>query len=127
MKKYLVPTLSFSTLLVLFYPSLAFSQVGIPCDGPDCGFDDLIMLTNNVIKFLIFAVAVPLAALRFMYAGAILILSPNKEESKTKAVGIFQGVGVGFLVMLASYVLIKTVLFAFISDEQARFMQFMFQ
>lgn len=127
MKKYLVSAFSFSIFVSLFVPLYASAQVGIPCDGPDCGFDDLIMLINNVIKFLIFAVAVPLAALRFMYAGAILVLNPNKEESKTKAVNIFQGVGIGFLVMLGAYVLIKTLLFAFLTDDQAGFMQFMFQ
>ncbi|HBB43779.1 MAG: hypothetical protein UW27_C0017G0090 [Parcubacteria group bacterium GW2011_GWA1_44_13] len=127
MKKTIGSVVSFFVISTIFLPMHMSAQVGIPCNGPDCGFDDLIMLVNNVIKFLIFAVAVPLAALRFMYAGALLILNPKKEEAKTKATGIFWGVGVGFAVMLGAYVVIKTILFAFLTDEQASFMQFMFQ
>lgn len=143
MKKILALVFTFS-ITVLLIPGLVYGASLIPCGQPSgtpniivngvsvvttnqCGFNDLLILFNTIVTFLMFTVAVPLAALRFMYAGVILVLNPSKEESRTKAVNIFQGVGVGFLVMLGAYVLIKGVIYSFLTAEQITFMQFMFQ
>ena len=112
---------------VLALPVVAWAQVGIPCDGPNCDFNSLIQLINNIIKFLMFSVAVPLAALGFMFMGGKMVISSNKESAKTEAK---EGIGLiikGFLIMLGAYVFIKTILFMFITDEQKTFMNFMFQ
>lgn len=112
----------------LVLPFIAFAKVGIPCEGPDCGFDDLIILANNIIKFLMFSVAVPLAAIGFMWTGGRLIVMQSKESEWEKAKTGFADIAIGFGIMLGSYVLIKTLLFAFLTDEvKASFMQFMFQ
>ncbi|MFA5997505.1 MAG: hypothetical protein WC791_03390 [Candidatus Paceibacterota bacterium] len=113
--------------IVLALPMTVAAQVGIPCDGPNCDFNSLIKLINNIIKFLMFSVAVPLAALGFMFMGGKMVLLSNKEAAKTEAK---QGIGfiiTGFLIMLGAYVFIKTILFMFITDDQKTFMNFMFQ
>lgn len=115
------------TVAIFAVPILTFAQVGIPCNGPDCKFDDLIILANNIIRFLMFSVAVPLAAIGFMWVGGKMVLSPNKESAKTEAKQSFTSIAIGFGIMLGAYVFIKTILFAFLTDEQAGFMQFMFQ
>lgn len=115
------------SLAVFLLPVFAWAQVGIPCDGPDCGFDDLIILANNIIKFLMFSVAVPLAAIGFMYTGGRLVVMQSKESEWEKAKTGFADIAIGFGIMLGAYVLIKTLLFAFLTDDQAGFMQFMFQ
>lgn len=115
------------SLFSLILPLFAIAQVGIPCDGPNCTFNDLITLANRIIRFLMIDVAVPLAALGFMYAGARLVIFQNKEGEWTKAKEIFGDIALGFGIILGAYVLIKTVLFAFLSAEQVTFMQFMFQ
>lgn len=99
----------------------------IPCSGSKCGFNDLIILSNNIIKFLMLKVAVPLAALGIMFVGAKMVLSSNKESAKTEAKESFTNIAIGFLIMLGAYVFIKTIIFALLSDEQKNFMQFMFQ
>jgi len=113
-------------------PVVVWAQVGIPCGDiasgqKECGFNDLIILANNIINSLILKVAVPLAALGFMWVGGKMILSPNKESAKTEAKQSFANIAMGFGIMLGAYILIKTVLFAFLTDEQTSFMQFMFQ
>lgn len=132
MKKTFASVLSFSILSALFLPVFVSAQVGVPCGDfasgqKECGFNDLIILANNIIKFLMFSVAVPLAAIGIMWVGGNLVINQDKEGAWSKAKDSFWDIILGFGIMLASYVLIKTVLFAFISDEQARFMQFIFQ
>lgn len=105
----------------------------IPCvgvagpGGNACDFNSLIVLANNIIKFLLYKVSVPLVAVGAMYAGAKLILADNKESAWTEAKGRFADIGTGFGIMLGAYVLIKVVLFAFLTEKQVTFMGFLLQ
>lgn len=127
MKKTLASILSLSILSIIFLPAFVSAQVGIPCYDGQCTFDDLIILVNNIIKFLMFSVAVPLAAIGFMWMGAKLVLLPNKESAMTEAKDGVMSIVKGFAIMLGAYVFIKTILYAFLTDEQAGFMNFLFQ
>ena len=125
-------TAGIASAVVLVIPLLANSQVGIPCGDftagqKECGFNDLIILANNIIKFLMFSVAVPLAAIGFMYTGGRLIVMQSKESEWEKAKTGFADIAMGFGIMLGAYVFIKTILFAFLTQEQPSFMQFLFQ
>lgn len=120
------------SLAIFTVPVLALAQIGIPCGDltagqKECGFDDLIILANNIIKFLMFSVAVPLAAIGFMWVGGKMVLYPDKESAKTEGKKSLEFIAIGFGIMLGAYVFIKTILFAFLTTEQASFMQFMFQ
>jgi hypothetical protein len=112
---------------VLFIlPAIGLAQISIPCDGPDCGFNDLIILANNIVKFLVFTVAVPLAALGFMWAGAGLVLNQNKEGAWSEAKERFGNIGMGFGIILAAFLLVKMVLYAFLNTD-AGFTAFLLQ
>ena len=106
-----------STLCAM--PLLVFAQgaLGDVCNGPDCQFEHLILLANKIIKFLIFTIAVPLAAIGIMFAGGRLALMPNKEEELNKAKESFKTIGIGFLVMMGAFLLIKFILFQFLNQE----------
>lgn len=96
---------------ILMVPLLALGASDlIVCDGPHCGFYDLIKLANVVIKFLFYDIAMPLVALGIMYAGARLIIFQNKEKEKTAAKEMLTNIGYGFALMLGTFVLIKFVL-----------------
>ena len=103
--------------VVLSVPVIAVAQIGIPCNGPDCGFDDLVTLANNIIKFLVFTVSAPLAAVGFMWAGADLVLNQNKEGAWSKAKERFELIGMGFGIILTAFLIIKMVLFAFLDTD----------
>ena len=126
---------TFATILAVGFfavPVFVWAQVGIPCGDiaagqKMCGFDDLIILINNIIKFLMFKVAVPLAALGFMFMGAKLVINQNKEGAWTEAKAGLGYIATGFFMMLGAYILIKTIPFALLSNDQVAFMQFMFQ
>lgn len=133
--------LSFAVLVI---PSVAFGASLIPCGQPagtdpiivgntshvttnECGFNDLIILANTIIRFLMIDVAVPLAALGFMWVGGNLVLNQNKEGAWSEAKESFGNIGMGFGIMLGAFVLIKLVLFTFLSDDQAKFVKFFFE
>ncbi len=107
-------------ILVLPFIVMATSgeHVGIPCTGPDCDFNDLITLASKIMNFLIYYIAVPLAALGFMWVGANLVLNQDKPHAWSTAKEGFWDMGKGFGIMIAAFLLIKFVLDEFLSTEQ---------
>lgn len=130
MKTMIISTKKFSvavlTGIIFAIPLIGLAQIGIPCNGIDCGFNDLITLANNIIKFLMFTVAVPLAALGFMWLGVQVLLHPNEAAAKSKAKEIAGNIAMGFGIILAAFLLVKTVLFAFLNTD-AGFTTFLLQ
>lgn len=129
---------------ILLAPMLVYGASLIPCGQPagtpnlvlggtsyvttnPCGFNDLIILVNVIIHFLMYDVAVPLAAIGFMVVGGRLVLNQDKEGAWSAAKEGFTNIAIGFFIMLGAYIFIKTVLFMIVSDEQKSFMQFLFQ
>lgn len=76
-----------------------------------CNFDSAMQLTNNVIDFLLKYLATPLAAIALCYAGAILIFSGGSGEKKTKAKRIILNVIIGYIIALAAWLIIHTILY----------------
>lgn len=130
------------SLAILVVPTVALGASLIPCGQragtapitvggssydttKECGFNDLIILANIIIKFLMIDVAVPLAALGIMWAGGNLIVNQNKEGAWTEAKESFWNIGIGFGIMLGSFVLLKLIFFTFLSTDQINFMKFM--
>lgn len=111
-------------------PLLTFGATGlVPCDGGGdnpCDFNQLIIMANNIIKFLLFDVAIPLAVLGFMFAGAMLVIGSNKEGEWTKAKERFENIGIGFFIILGSFIFVKLVLYSFLNTE-AGFSAFLLQ
>ncbi len=75
-----------------------------------CGFNDLLTLINTIITFILYKLAVPLAAVMFAYAGFELVTSGGSTEKKSKAISIFTNVAIGLVLVAASFVIVKTIL-----------------
>ncbi len=67
-------------------------------------------LINNVIKFLLFTIATPLAALIFVYAGFMLLTSGGSSEKMTTAKKILTNLIIGYVIALAAWLVINTIL-----------------
>jgi len=121
MKKIFIFAIAFT---ILFGPSVALNAAGLVPDcgkvvtSPDgkssvmsnpCDFNKLIELVNNIINFLLFYLAAPLAALAICIAGARLLFSGGNSESVTKAKKIIKHVVVGYILALAAWLIIKTI------------------
>jgi len=80
------------------------------CPKTGCGFNELLEMVNKVVKFIIFDLAIPVAAIMFAYAGIILLISGGDPSKKTKAKEIFLGVVIGLVVAAAAWLIIETIL-----------------
>jgi len=80
------------------------------CPDTGCGFNDLMKAINNVITFLIFTIATPLAALGIMYAGWLYLSSGGSEENVTKAKHILKNIVLGYVIALAAWLIVHTIL-----------------
>ncbi|HLF66458.1 MAG TPA: pilin, partial [Gammaproteobacteria bacterium] len=74
-----------------------------------CTFEDIFTLINNVIRFILFNMVVPIAAIMFAYAGFLLITAQG-GEAKTKAKGIFTNAVIGLVIAVAAWLIVTTIL-----------------
>ena len=75
----------------------------------ECDFNQLMALVNKIIRFVLFALAMPISAIMFAYAGFSL-LTAQSAEAMNSAKSIFMDAVVGLLIALASWLIIRTLL-----------------
>ncbi|MBU0611821.1 hypothetical protein KKA39_02210 [Patescibacteria group bacterium] len=80
------------------------------CPEAGCGFNELICLINNVIQFILFRMAVPIAAIMFAYAGILLLFSGGDTSKRSKAKSIFTNVAIGLIIAIAAWLIVETIL-----------------
>ncbi|MDO8505187.1 MAG: pilin [bacterium] len=73
-----------------------------------CTFAHLILLTKNLINALVL-ISTFLATAAFAYAGFILLTSGGSEGQRDKAKEIFRKVLIGYLWILAAWLLVYTI------------------
>ena len=90
----------------------------VPCDGgaKACGFCDLVQLSQRIINFLV-GFAIFVAVLLFVYAGFLYLSAGANEENVKKAHKLFGSVFVGFILVLAAWLIIDTIMKAFVGDN----------
>lgn len=91
----------------------------VPCTGLDCQACHLATLAQRLIRFLII-IAVPIAALLFAYAGFLYFSSGGSSGNIVKAKGIFLNAFIGFVVALASFLIVEVILNTLVSDKAVR-------
>jgi hypothetical protein len=130
MKKLQQIIISLLVFLILFMPVASFAQTTekglVPCnnngvdvvnsDGTttkavECNFDMLLNLVNTVIKFVLFNMVVPIAAIMFCYAGFLMITAGEETASaRTKAKSIFTNAFFGLIIAVAAWLIVRTLL-----------------
>ncbi|MDP3735176.1 MAG: hypothetical protein Q8R39_01980, partial [bacterium] len=61
---YLLRSAIFAAVILCALPLLALAQGGlVVCTGPTCNFCHLFLLASKIVKFLIYTLAMPIAAL----------------------------------------------------------------
>ena len=106
-------TLATMTLLLILFafitPIYTFADL-VPCDGADCDFDSLIELIKNIVTFLLFSFAVPLAAISFAIAGVMILTAGGNTGQVEKAKEIFWNVLIGLIVALSAWLIVNAIL-----------------
>jgi len=75
-----------------------------------CGINDLFKMINTIVNFMLFVLALPLAAIMFAYAGFLFMFSGVMPEQRSKAKGIFWNVFFGLVIAAAAWLIINTIL-----------------
>lgn len=92
-------------------------QPVVPCDGSatkPCNFNALVVLANNVISIGIY-LAVLIAVAMFAYAGWLYLTSAGDTGKMKEAHTIFTNAAVGFLFILAAWLIVTLILSALAS------------
>jgi len=98
--------LIFTTALsILFIPVLVFAQIVPKCPEKGCGWPELVLLSSNLVTFLI-AISIPLSAVAFAWAGFLYLTAAGNEEKINKAHSIFWKVGIGLVFVLSAWLIV---------------------
>ena len=84
---------------------LANGQYANPCD-----FAYFMKLVNNIINFLLFTIATPLVALIIIYTGYLFLTAGGSAGQTEKAKHILFNVVVGYVIALAAWLIINTIM-----------------
>ena len=105
---FILPKLSFAAGLV---PSCNTKVDTVNGGFTDpCNFDRLIDLVNNVINFILIDLVTPIFALIMVYVGYLYLSDMGSAENKGKAKKILIKSVAGFVIALAAWLVIKTIL-----------------
>jgi len=80
------------------------------CPGGVCGFNELMIMINRIINFILLDIATPIAAIVFVYAGILLIFSGGDSGKITKAKAMIKNLIIGFVIVLAAWLIVNTIL-----------------
>ena len=111
--KFLIPIFIF---LILVMPVFSFAAGLVPeCDRSvpgQCtwGFSEFMKLIDNVIKFILFKMAIPIAAIMFVYAGFELVTSGGSTEKRGTAKKVFTNAVYGLVLAAGAWLIVKTLL-----------------
>jgi len=109
--------ISLSIFLMLIMPafSLAADTPLVPCgteaNPAPCDFNALMALVNTVIHFILFYMAIPIAAIMSAYAGFLMVTAGGETAgARTKAKSIFTNALIGLIIAAAAWLIIKLIL-----------------
>lgn len=105
---------TFFLMLMISVPIFFVSADGlVPCGGSGqnpCSVNDFFVLINNVINFLLFNIATPLAALTFAVAGWMYLTAGGDTGKIKQAHELFKNVAIGFIIALSAWLIVKAIL-----------------
>ena len=119
MNKNLKKQISWFSLFSIFLPVYTYAQESIysnvRCgyigpDGvalPECGFNEFILLIQNLISFSITYIIMPLVVLVILYYGSRLVISSNKPGEIAKAKAAITKVVIGLFFMLGAWLIMN--------------------
>ncbi len=106
----------FISLTLLAIPVLAFAQEIkdglVPCDNvtKPCDWTQLMYMVNLIIHFILFYMAIPIAAIMFLYAGFELVTSGGSTEKRGTAKKVFTNAVIGLVLAAACWLIIRIIL-----------------
>jgi len=75
-----------------------------------CDFNMVMAIVNKVIDFLLITLATPLFALIIIYTGWLYLSAGGSQENVKKAKHIFKNAFIGYIIALAAWLIVNTIL-----------------
>ena len=75
-----------------------------------CDFNAVMDIINKVINFLLVYLVTPLFALILVYVGWLYLSASGNQENVTRAKKILRNAVIGFVIALAAWLVVKTIL-----------------
>lgn len=89
--------------------------VTVPLNYSDpCDFNMVITLINTVISFVLIDLATPIFALIIIYVAWLYLSDMGSSENVTKAKKILKNAVIGYVIALAAWLIVKTILSGFL-------------
>jgi hypothetical protein len=88
----------------------------VPACAPDCKACDFVQLGQNIIDWFI-KVAASIIALAFAWGGAKMVMSGGDTGAVSSARSMMTNAVVGFMILMAGYLIVDTVLKLFLNDQ----------
>jgi hypothetical protein len=107
---------TFILFLLLLTPGVTLAAL-VPCSGPDCNVCSLVALGQHILTFLI-EIGVAIAAIGFAVAGYYMVTSGGDPGQVTKARTIFTNVLIGFIILLAAWLIVDTVMKMLVDNQK---------
>ncbi|MFZ3011716.1 MAG: hypothetical protein WA060_01820 [Minisyncoccia bacterium] len=105
--------INIAVLLILIIPAISLAQEDsrlVTCTE-DCDWTDLMNLVNTIINFILYKMAIPIAAIMFAYAGFKMVTAGGEAaHARTEAKEIFTNTVIGLVLAAAAWLIIKTIL-----------------
>jgi hypothetical protein len=84
-----------------------------------CNFSYFMDLINGLIKFMLFVIATPFVAIIIMYTGYLFLTAGGSAGQTEKAKKILFNVVIGYIIALAAWLVINTIMGALKVDPAA--------
>ena len=113
-----MPALFLVGFFLIGCQQFAYAQ-GLVTDCTDpfaCGFEQMMTVVRNIVNFA-FLIAAPLAAIAFMWAGILYLTAAGNESQIKKAHSIFSKVLIGFIIVLAAWLIVSVIFKALVNPN----------
>lgn len=87
------------------------------CEGSGCNWNHLMELARNVVNFLLYGLALPVAAIAFAYAGFQLVVNGASPKARESAKDAFIYAGIGLVVAFGAWVIVRFVMAALFEEQ----------
>ena len=92
------------------------------CKNDNCGWNDLVALARKLVNYLIL-ISAPIAAIVFAYAGFLLTTAGPDVGKREEAKKLFLNAAIGFVVILAAWLIVYTITSALLTSAGYSFLQ----
>lgn len=108
----------FFTSLFLLTTSVTYAAGLVPCGGPNeamCRACDFVAMGQNIMKWFVL-VSASIVALMFAFGGMKMVMSAGNTGAVSEGKEMMTNSVIGFLILLAAWLIVNTVLMTFMKD-----------